>query len=229
MLATLAAALLLPATLAAGSVPLARATREMVEVADGQELFRHEKGISPDDAGAVHAFLKRLGESRAEIVRVPGRAGTFLASDFCGSSGEDLGRCLVLVHAARGGVRELSRTPVVRGADGLHPVVFAGGGRTIVLAQLGAEYGRGLRVYELAGGSVALLGAIDAGTPGDLGPGDPTPHARLRLEGGTLVVRFDADLVLGAQEGAPVAPKPVEFRLREDGFVRAPGARRGRH
>src|SRR5512141_486402 len=64
MLPALAAALLLPAAAAASGVPLPRATAPMVEVTNGQETYRYEKGIAPDDAGAVAAYLRHLGESR---------------------------------------------------------------------------------------------------------------------------------------------------------------------
>jgi hypothetical protein len=229
MLPSLVAALLLPPALGAAGVPLTRATRAMVEVARGEETYRHEKGISPDDAGAVHAYLRRLGESRAEIVRVPGRPGTFLASDFGGGSGEKLERRLILLQSARGEVRELSRTSGAGDAWRLQPVVFVGGGRTFVLAELGAEYSRGLRVYELVGTTLRELGSIDAGVPGELGEEDPTPFARVRLERGRLVVRFDADLVLGTgREDAPIAKKPVVFRQGAAGFVRLKGPTRDR-
>ncbi len=229
MLPCVAAALLLPSALAAAGVSLPRATRAMVEVTRGQETYRHEKGISPDDAGAIHAYLKRLGESRPEIVRVPGRRGTFLVSDFEGGTGEHLGRCLILLQSTGAGVRELSRTAGTGDAQDLTPVVFAGGGRTIVLAERGAEYSRGLHVYEIAGAELRELGAIDAGVPGELGEEDPTPFARVRLERGRLVVRFDADLVLGTgREGAPAARKPVVFRQQGDGFVRLKGPTRAR-
>ncbi len=229
MLPTVAAALLLPSALAAAGVPLQRATRAMVEVTRGEEAYWHEKGIAPDDAGAVHAYLKRLGESRPEIVRVPGRPGTFLASDFGGGTGEHLGRCLILLQSTRAGVTELSRTRAAGDAYDLTPVVFVGGGRTIVLAELGTEYSRGLHVYEIAGGELRELGAIDAGVPGELGEEDPTPFARVRLERGRLVVRFDADLVLGTgKEDAPIAKKPVVFRQQGDGFVRLKGPTKAR-
>ncbi len=224
MLATAASALLLPLAVAASSVPLSRATRAMVDAPGGDEPYRFEKAIAPDDAGAVAAYLRRLGESRPEIVRVPGRAGTFLASDFCGAKGESLGRCLILLQSTKGEVRELSRSGGAGEAYGLRPVVFAGGGRTFVLAELGTDYSRGLRVYEIAGPAIRELGAIDAGVPGDLGEEDPTPFAKVSLEGGKLVVRFDKDLVLGTgKEGAPIARKPVVFRQEEGGFVRVKG------
>jgi hypothetical protein len=215
------AALLLSAATAASPVPLKRATAPMVEVTTGQETSWHEKGISPDDAGAVFAYLKkRLGESKPEIVRVPGRKGVFLASDFGGRTGEDYGRCLFLLQAAKDGIRELDRTRGAGDAYSLKPVVFVGGGRTIVLAELASEYSWGLRVYEMAGSSLRELGAIDAAVPGELGAGDPTPWAKVSLEGGRVVVRFDRDLVLGTgKEDAPVARKPVVFRQDDGGFV----------
>lgn len=229
MLPALAAALLVAA--AAAGVPLARATRDMVEVTNGEETYRYERGLAPDDAGAIAAYLRHLGESRPEIVRVPGRTGTFLAADFCGATGESLGRCLLLLQAQPAGVRELSRTRGAGEAYGLRPVVFAGGGRIVVLAELATEYSRGVRVYEIAGASIRELGTIDAGVPGELGETDPTPFASVRLERGELAVRFDRDLVIGTgKQGAPVARKPVVFRQRDGEFVLdAPEkARRGR-
>ncbi len=216
----LAAALLLAASTAAAGVPLARATHPMVEVNEGQATYRYEKGIAPDDAGAVAAYLRHLGESGPEILRVPGRKGTFLAADFCGSTGESLGRCLLLLQTGRDGVRELSRSRGAGDAYSLRPVLFVGGGRTVVLAELAAEDSWGLRVYEIAGPAIRELGAIDAGVPGDLGETDPTPFAKVLLEGGRLVVRFETDLVLGTRtEGAPVAKKPVVFRQQGTEFV----------
>lgn len=229
MLPSLVALLLLPSALGATDVPLERATRAMVEVARGEETYRHEQGIAPDDAGAVHAYLRRLGESRPEIVRVPGRPGTLLVSDFGGGSGVKLERCLILLQSTPGGVRELSRTRGAGDASSLQPVVFVGGGRTFVLAGLGTEYSRGLRVYELAGTTLRELGSIDAGIPGELGEADPTPFARVRLERGRLVVRFDTDLVLGTgREDAPIAKKPVVFRQDATGFVRLKGPTKAR-
>ncbi len=220
MLPALAAALLLPAATAAAGGALSRATGPMVDVATGEETYRCEKDIAPDDAGAVAAYLRHLGESHPEIVRVPGRKGTFLAADFCGATGESLGRCLMLLQAQPTGVRELSRTRGAGEAYSLRPVVFVGGGRTIVLAELATEYSKGVRVYEIAGSAIHELGVIDAGVPGDLGETDPTPYAKLRVEGGRLVIRFDRDLVLGTgKEGAPVAKKPVVFREQDSGFV----------
>lgn len=221
MLPTLAAALLLHAASGAAPVPLRRATVAMVEVTIGQETYSHEKGIAPDDAGAVFAYLKRLGESKPEIVRVPGRPGVFLASDFVGGTGEDYGRCLFLLQSARGGMRELARTRRAGDAYSLRPVVFAGGGRTVVLAELATEYSWGVRVYEIVGGAIRELGEIDAAIPGELGEEDPTPFAKVSLEGGRVVVRFDRDLVLGTgKEDAPLARKPVVFRQGDTGFVR---------
>jgi hypothetical protein len=231
MLPAAAAALLLaPALAAAADVPLARSTQPMVEVANGEQTYRYEKGIAPDDVGAVAAYLRHIGESRPEIVRVPGRKGTFLAADFCGATGESLGRCLLLLQVQPAGVRELARTlgPEVYT---LRPVLFVGGGRTVVLAELAAEYTKGVRVYEIEGTALRELGTIDAGVPADLGETDPTPFAKVRAEGGRLVIRFDKDLVLGTgREGAPVAKKPVVFRQQGDGFaLDAPGkAHRGR-
>lgn len=225
---TTVAALLLSAATAAAPVSLKRVTGPMVEVTTGQETSWHEKGISPDDAGAVLAFLKRLGESKPQIVRVPGRKGLFLASDFTGRTGEDYGRCLFLLQAAKDGIRELDRTRGAGDAYSLRPVVFVGGGRTIVLAELAAESSWGVRVYEIAGSSLRELGAIDAAVPGDLGEEDPTPWAKVSLEGGRVVVRFERDLVLGTgKEGAPVARKPVVFRQHDGGFalVTAPARR----
>jgi hypothetical protein len=230
MLPTVAAALLLPVAVAASGVPLVRKTRPMVDAARGDETYRYEQGMAPDDAGAVAAYLRRAGESRPEIVRVPGRKGTFLASDFCGRTGENLERCLVLLQSTRGEIRELARSGGAGNAYTLRPVVFAGGGRTVVLAELATERSAGLRVYELAGSAIRELGAIDAGVPGDLGEEDPTPFAKVRLEGGRLVVRFERDLVLGTgREGAPVAKRPVVFRERDGEFVvdRPKKARRG--
>ncbi len=220
MLPAIAAALLLPVAAAASGVPLARSTREMVEVTEGEATYRYEKGIAPDDAGAVAAYLRRVGESRPDIVRVPGKKGTFLAADFCGATGESLGRCLMLVRAEAAGVRELSRTRGAGEAYSLRPVVFVGGGRTVVLAELATDASHGVRVYEVAGSELRELGDIDAGVPGDLGETDPTPFAAVRLEGTRLVIRFDKDLVLGTgKEDAPVARRPVVFRQRDDGFA----------
>jgi hypothetical protein len=229
MLPAHAAALLV--TAAAAGVPLARSTRPMVDVSEGDQTYRYEKGMAPDDAGAVAAHLRHLGESRPAIVRVPGRKGTFLAADFCGATGESLGRCLLLLEARPSGIRELSRTRGAGEAYSLEPVVFSGGGRTIVLAQLATEYSRGVRVYEIDGAAIRELGTIDAGVPGDLGETDPIPFAKVRVEGGRIVVRFERDLVVGTgREGAPVARRPVVFRQRGDEFVlEAPGTpRRGR-
>jgi hypothetical protein len=199
----------------------------MVEVTAGQETYAQEKGISADDAGAVFAHLKRLGESKPQIVRVPGRKGTFLASDFTGRTGEDFGRCLFLLQLGKGGVRELARTARAGEGASLKPVAFVGGGRTIVLAELASETSRGLRVYEVEGDALRELGAIDAALPGEIGGADPTPHAKVSIEGGRVVVRFDADLVLGTgAEDAPIAPKPVVFREADGEFVRVTGPAR---
>lgn len=223
MLPSAAAALLLAAS-GAGAVPLQRATGAMVEVTRGEESWWHEKAIAPDDAGAVAAYLRRRGESKPEIVRVPGRPGTFLASDFGGRTGEDFGRCLILLQSARGEIEELARTRGAGDAYSLKPVVFTGGGRTLVLAELATEHSRGVRVYEIAGGSLLELGAIDAAVPGEDGGEDPTPFARVAVEGGKVVVRFEKDLVLGTgREDAPIARKPVVFRQEDGGFVRVAG------
>ncbi len=230
MLPTLAAALLLPAAAAAAGVQLSRVTRATVEATRGDETYWYEKGIAPDDAGAVHAYLRRLGDSsRPVIVRVPGKPGRFLVSDFVRGTGADVGRCLVLLESKRGEVRELARTDGAGGAYGLRPVVFAGGGRTIVLAEMATEYSWGLKVYEIAGTELEELGTIDAAVPDEAGEKDPTPFARVRLEGRRLVVRFDADLVLGTgKDDSPVVRKPVVFRQKGAGFVRAQGVARAR-
>ena len=226
----LAAALLLPAGVAAAAdLPLKRATGPMVEVTSGEETLWQEQGIAPDDAGAVQAFLKRLGESRPQIVRVPGRPGVFLASDFVGRTREDYGRCLFLLQSAKGEVRELGRTRRAGDAYTMKPVVFVGGGRTVVLAELATEYSWGVRVYEIAGDAILDLGAIDAAVPGEAGAEDPTPFAKVSIEGGRLVVRFDKDLVLGTgKEDPPVARKPVVFRQDDSGFVRVEGTKRAK-
>jgi hypothetical protein len=151
---------LLLSALPAAAAPLARATNAMVEVTQGEATYKYEKGIALDDAGAVAAYLRGRGESNPEIVRVPGRRGTFLASDFGGGTGEDVGRCLFLLQATRGGVKELARTRGSGDAYNLTPVVFSGGGRTVVLAELGTEYSWGVRVFEVAGTTLRELGAM---------------------------------------------------------------------
>src|SRR5512139_1419285 len=123
MLSIVAAALLLPAaTAAGGNVPLKRATGPMVEVTSGQDTYSHEKEMPLDDAGAVAAHLRRQGESKPEIVRAPGRKGTFLASDFGGGKpGEEFGRCIILLQGSRSELRELARTRAGGGANNLTP------------------------------------------------------------------------------------------------------------
>jgi hypothetical protein len=124
-------------------------------------------------------------------------------------------------------MRELARTARAGEGSSLKPVVFVGGGRTIVLAELATEASAGVRVYEVAGDSIRDLGRIDAAVPGELGGVDPTPFAKVSIEGGRLVVRFDSDVVLGTgKEDAPVAGKPVVFRQDDGEFVLVKGATR---
>jgi len=107
--------------------------------------------------------------------------------------------------------------------------VFVGGGRTLVLAEPATETSWGVRVYEIAGGALRELGEIDAAVPGELGEEDPTPFAKVSLDRGRVVVRFDRDLVLGTgKEDAPVARRPVVFRQGEAGFVRVETAKKAR-
>ncbi len=226
----LAAALLVPAaTAAAAEVRLARATGTLVEAGGAGETYWAEKGISADDAGAIRAFLRRRGDSKPQIVRVPGRPRLFLASDFAGGTGADYGRCLFLLESSRGEIRELARTRGEGNAYSLKPVAFAGGGRTIVLAERASESSGGVWVHEIAGNAIRELGEIDAAVPGELGPEDPTPFAKVTIEGGKIVVRFDTDLVLGTgKEDAPIAKRPVVFRQAESGFVRVAAAKKAK-
>jgi hypothetical protein len=201
-------------------VALARHEVRLRELRVGLEAVVHESAIPASQARAIHAWRRsvagRIG-SQPIILRVPGERRTFLLSDYQDPSRGEHGRRLVLVREERGGYRELDQSRPVGDSHLLRPVLFTGRGRTVVLAAIGTEDSWGLLVYELAGARIRELGAIDATRPGPEGSEeDPTPCARVELDGPRIVVRFECDLWLGSGNAdAPLVAKPVVFR--EDG------------
>jgi hypothetical protein len=218
------AALLLSAAAAAPGVPLSRATGTLAGGELGDHSYRYEKGIPPAEAEAIVRHVQRDGPTGAVVVRVPGRRGAYLVSAAGrGDAGPgDLGGlCLILLEKRLDGFVELARTRGAADSYSLRPVVFTGGGRTLVLAEMATEYSWGVQVVEVAGKTLRQLGGIDAGVEGEMGEEDPTPFARVRVEGGRFVITFDTDLVLGTGDpNAPRAKRPVVFREEKDRFVR---------
>jgi hypothetical protein len=209
---------------AAVAAPLARATGSFVEVKarGAAESFSFEKGIVPDDGAMVIRSLRGRYEGVSAVWRVPGRPSTFLAA---GSrkqeDSRDLGGLrLLLVEKDSRGISVLGESTGSADSYILRPVVFSGAGRTLVLAEMGTEYSWGLRVFEVDGSELRDLGSIDAGVIGEDGQeGDPTPFARVTIEGGKVVVTFDSDLSIGTGDSdAPLALKPVVFRQGAKGF-----------
>ena len=223
MLDVIAAVAVLSLGAGAGT-QLSRVTGAQVKVEGGDGLlYSHEKGVAPADAKAIYEHRRRGGESVPVIVRVPGRAGLFLVSDLGppDAPANDYGRRLFLLQRVKDGFRELGRTRGVGDAYNLDPVVFTGAGRTVVLAELGTEYSWGLVAYEIAGRELRELGAIGVAAPGEEGERDPTPFARVHVEGGRLVVAFDVDMIEdpGGQHAKALA-RPVVFRQEGKRFVR---------
>lgn len=219
-----AIAALITAATASAAAPLSRVTGSCVEVKakDEAESFCHEKGILRDDAGVVVRGLRERYEGARAIWRVPGGRSTFLA---VGSrqpeDSKDLGGLrLILVEKDGPRISVLGESSGSADSYILKPVVFTGSGRTIVLAEMGTEYSWGLRVFEVAGRELRDLGSIDAGVIGASGQEeDPTPFARVTIEGGKVVVTFDSDLSIGTgNSDAPLALKPVVFRQGAKGF-----------
>jgi hypothetical protein len=205
-----------------GAHPTALARHEvrLRELHVGLESIVHESAIPASQARAIHAYRRsvsgRIG-SQPIILRVPGEPGTFLLSDYQDPAGGEHGRRLVLVRREKGRFRELGQSRPAGDSHLLRPVLFTGAHRTVVLAAIGTEDSWGLLVYEIVGGSIRELGAIDATRPGLHGDEeDPTPCARVELDGARIVVRFECDLWLGSGNAdAPLVAKPVVFR--EDG------------
>ena len=232
MLAFLTAGIVAAVGIAAspGGKALTRVTGERLYVTDanGRREFGYEKGLAPADARGLLALVKaRCRGSALDVVRVPGRAGAFLiVAEGCKTAAApDMGLRLILLERTGAEIKVLDRTQGNGDAYSIRPVVFAGEGRTIVLAELAAEYSWGLVVYEVAGDALRRLGRIDAGAPAkeewDFGERDPTPYARVSLEDGKLVVTFDSDLVIGTtgDSSGKIALKPVVFREGAKGFA----------
>lgn len=217
------AALITAATPAAGA-SLVRVTGPCVEVKarEPAESFCHEKGILQQDAAVLVRGLRQRYEGAGAIWRVPGRHSIFLAVGSRQSNDpKDLGGLrLILVEKDGQGISVLGESAGSADSYVLNPVVFTGSGRTIVLAEMATEYSWGLRVFEVAGRELRDLGSIDAGVIGESGQeDDPTPFARVTIEGGKVVVTFDADLSIGTGDSdAPLALKPVVFRQGTKGF-----------
>ncbi len=218
------AALLAAATLA--GTQLARFTNDAIYVTDknGTREFGYEKGMAPTEARAILELVKAQCRPAKLVVRMPRRRDAFLvAGQGCGTDDpRDVGPRLMLVEKSGSGVKVLAQGRGSGDSYSLVPVVFTGAGRTIVLAELAAEYSWGLSVYEVVGGELRALGHIDAGVPGDgqADEKDPTPFARVTLESGKVVIAFDSDLVIGTgKPDSKIALKPVVFRQAATGFV----------
>jgi len=209
----------------AGS-PLRLASGPQVEFrGEGDEgSFSYEEGMAQAEAVTlIQQVRKRIGPAHT-ILRVPGRSTSFLVVGVGRATAEsrDLdGLRLMLVEKSGQGVTLLAQSSGSADSYVLKPVVFTGSGRTIVLAETGAEYTWGLRVFEVVGRELRDLGGIDAGVIGESGQEeDPTPFARVTIAGGKVVVTFDSDLSIGTgNPGAPLALKPVVFRQSATGFT----------
>ncbi len=219
------AAFLVAATTA--GTPLRRATNDRLYVTDedGTREFAYEKGLALGEARRILEQVKARCRPAHDVVRLPGRTGLLLvAGQGCRpDTQKDMGPRLMLVEKAGAGIKVLAEGRGTGDAYSLQPVVFTGDGRTIVLAELAAEYSWGLQVYEVVGSELRALGSIDAGVPGNEGAADeqdPTPFARVRIEDGKVVVTFDRDLVIGTgNPDSKIASKPVVFRQGSKGFV----------
>jgi hypothetical protein len=209
----------------AGS-PLLLASGPQVEFrGEGDEgSFSYEKGMAQADAVTlIQQVRKHIGPARA-ILRVPGRGASFLVVGLgrVTTDPEDFGGLrLMLVEKSGRSVTLLAQSSGSADSYSLKPVVFTGGGRTIVLAETGTEYSWGLRVFEVVGRELRDLGGIDAGVIGESGQEeDPTPFARVTIAGGKVVITFDSDLSIGTgNPGARLALKPVVFRQSATGFT----------
>lgn len=204
--------------------PLSRVTGSCVEVKakEQAESFCHEKGVLPDDAVTILRGVRERYEGAQAIWRVPGHRSFFLVvgSRRSYESKDPGGLRLLLVEKDGRRISVLGESTGSADSYVLKPVVFAGSGRTIVLAEMGTEYSWGLRVFEVAGRELRDLGSIDAGVIGESGQEeDPTPFARVTIEGGKVVLTFDSDLSIGTgNSDAPLAMKPVVFRQGAKGF-----------
>lgn len=220
-------AALLAASAMAGT-PLRRATNDRLFVTDkdGTREFAYEKGMAPGEARTILEQVKARCRPAHDVVRLPRRNGSFLVTgQGCRpDTQEDMGLRLMLVEKAGAGIKVLAEGRGTGDAYSLRPVAFTGDGRTIVLAELAAEYSWGLQVYEVVGSELRALGSIDAGVPGDEGASDeqdPTPFAHVTInKDGKIVVTFDRDLVIGTgNPDSKIATKPVVFRQGPKGFV----------
>jgi hypothetical protein len=154
-------------------------------------------------AAAAEQFFRSTFRPRfgaVEVAGIPGSPHRLLVS---GSVREPEGYealRLFLLEESQGGFLVLSRTAHQEDADWFTPVVFAGEGNLLILADVGSEYSWGLRAFVIRGDTIEALPPPLVAAPdyeSELGPAKSAlPNVAVFSTGHGFELEFDTALVL---------------------------------
>jgi hypothetical protein len=222
---------LLMVSVAAGPIALKRHVPEYATRKHQEQAIRQDRNVSEE---VVQAIIDKRNVASPEkprvtvtVLAIPGQPERFLVIDADPPEGEHYGLRLFLFEARKGELHQLDRSAPMQDGYVLNPILFSGGGRVFIVAGIGTEYSWGDVVWEVEGTKLRYLGAIEAAVPGEENDEAPTPFANVLLADGTLLIRYDTDLVFqSAKPDAPRLRKPVTFRKEGTRFVPVRDARR---
>lgn len=225
----LLAGMLAPLPAPAGTLVLEKQAPELVEVVEEGARYRRDTRLGPEQAREVYRFFVRtkpgLERPFPALYAVPGASGLYLVTAAeTVDRDRDYGMRVFLIRRTRTGFELLDRTRGESDSYILKPTFFTGGGRVLVLAEIGTEYAWGLAAYEVAGSRLRDLGTIDVSKEGEFDAVSPIPETTVKLRDRTWVVEFHTDLVfdpggLNEREIKRRSGRPIVFELDGERFV----------
>lgn len=213
------------------SAPIALAPEEHLFVQTGKDNERifFDQAIPKQEREALRKFIRK--EKRlltARVVLVSKGPALYLVSAYeegqSTSSEKDFGKRLFLFEKDEKGYKQLARTRGAADSYLLNPMIFAGGGKKLVLAEIGTEYPWGMLVYEIRERDLVHLGSLDVAAiveDGELACA--IPYAEILLDNKQWIVKFHTDLELnpGGKDQKQIkraGEKPVIFKHQGKGF-----------
>lgn len=190
-----------PRPVLADAFTLQKQPMRLIEVEQGDDRYWYDDRVPEAEAKALLAYFSKKTEHPVPLMvyAVPGAKGYYVVSSYDRTfTDSDYGRRLYLVRNGPSGFEDIDRTPGAADSYVLKPVFFTGGGKILILAEVGTEYSWGVMVYEIANKRLTYLGNIDASVEREGNAEDPTPFATVKYANGRWRVEFSHDLVLDA-------------------------------
>jgi hypothetical protein len=171
----------------------------LVPVENGKERYWYEKSIGPKIAKEIYGYFLNLSpEPVPEIYVVPGLKDHYLVSAIeKPQSDKEFGRCLYLIKRTNHTYELLAHTRGAQDSYILQPSIYCGNGKTIILAEVGAEESWGYEVYELIGKKLVSMGPLDVilDAPNANSDEAAIPSA-VKVVGGKWVIDFNSNILL---------------------------------